>query len=82
MECNQRLYTHFDPLVLSTQAGFKKPDARIYQALLSRMACVPSECVLIDDLEKKCEWSSGSWDAWDTIHFARDSCERTQEFSC
>jgi epoxide hydrolase-like predicted phosphatase len=51
-ECNRHLYTHFDPLVLSTQAGFKKPDARIYQHLLDRVACEPSECVFIDDLEK------------------------------
>lgn len=51
-ECNKPLYTHFDPLVLSYEAGHKKPEPQMYQSLLNLIQCAPNECVFIDDVEK------------------------------
>ena len=39
----------FDLLVISAEEGTAKPDKRIYQILLERLATQPQECVFIDD---------------------------------
>jgi len=38
-------------VVLSYEAGFKKPDPRIYQRALQAAQCQPEECIFIDDRE-------------------------------
>lgn len=44
-------YDNFDALVLSYEAGFKKPDPRIYQKALQVAQCQAEECIFIDDRE-------------------------------
>jgi epoxide hydrolase-like predicted phosphatase len=48
--CNQELYALFDPVVLSFNIGFKKPDPRSYRFLLDLIHRQPEECIFIDDL--------------------------------
>lgn len=38
-----------DEIVLSGEAGYAKPDPRIYQAALRRLAAAPGDALLIDD---------------------------------
>lgn len=39
----------FDAVVLSYELGIVKPDARMYEAIASRLGVLPEECVFIDD---------------------------------
>ncbi|MFC1878358.1 HAD family hydrolase [Chloroflexota bacterium] len=39
----------FDELVISSEVGVMKPDARIYQIVLQRLVLAPEEAVFIDD---------------------------------
>lgn len=41
----------FDDLVLSYEAGFAKPDRRIYEQAVARAGCRAEECLFIDDVE-------------------------------
>ncbi len=36
-------------IVLSCEAGYAKPDVRIYQAALRKLAVAPSDALFIDD---------------------------------
>jgi putative hydrolase of the HAD superfamily len=40
----------FDAVVLSQELGVRKPDARIYQVALERVALAAERCVFVDDL--------------------------------
>jgi len=40
----------FDVVVLSQQIGVRKPDPRIYEEALDRVALAPERCVFVDDL--------------------------------
>ena len=42
---------HFETGVFSHQVGVRKPDKRIYHALLKKLKLKPEECVFIDDKE-------------------------------
>lgn len=42
----------FDVLVLSHEAGMRKPDATIYNMALERLKCLPGETVYIDDTQE------------------------------
>lgn len=46
---------HFDELILSYEVGATKPDARIYQEVVSRSGLAPSQCLFVDDLEANVE---------------------------
>jgi epoxide hydrolase-like predicted phosphatase len=39
----------FDPVLLSSELGYKKPNEAIFRALLSRLNIEPSSCIFIDD---------------------------------
>jgi putative hydrolase of the HAD superfamily len=41
---------HFDALVLSHEAGARKPTAEFFQYCQRLVGCAPDECVFIDDL--------------------------------
>ncbi len=41
----------FDHLVLSYEAGFAKPDRRIYEQAVARAGCAATECLFVDDVE-------------------------------
>jgi putative hydrolase of the HAD superfamily len=45
----------FDLIVSSAEEGIKKPDARIYQIILERLAVLPAEAIFIDDSEENIE---------------------------
>lgn len=42
----------FDVIVISCEAGVKKPEPKIYQLTLEQLGIAPEEAVFIDDLEK------------------------------
>lgn len=44
-------FHHFDPLIISKNVGFKKPEQRIYEILIEKAKCKPEEIVFIDDSE-------------------------------
>lgn len=42
-------YSKFDPLILSYETGFMKPEKEIYEKTLSKLKLKGEECVFIDD---------------------------------
>jgi putative hydrolase of the HAD superfamily len=57
----------FDHVVLSFEAGCRKPAAEIFALAARRAGVQPSECVLVDDLLKNCEGAQAA--GWRAIHF-------------
>lgn len=49
------LFEPFDPVIISSQVGFAKPQREIYMLALARLGREPHECVLIDDREDNLE---------------------------
>jgi putative hydrolase of the HAD superfamily len=45
----------FDDVVDSAFVGVRKPDPAIYALTCQRLGAPPSECVLIDDVERNCD---------------------------
>lgn len=45
----------FDTIVLSSREGIVKPHPKIFQIAAERLGLQPSECVMIDDLERNIE---------------------------
>lgn len=48
----QGWYDGFDPLLLSCDEGFAKPDPEIYEVTVERLGVKPEEILFIDDQEK------------------------------
>ena len=46
---------HFDDLVLSYEVGSCKPDDAIYQNALTKIDCLPEECLYTDDISENIE---------------------------
>ena len=46
------LHDHFDLVVISGAVGMKKPEARIFEHVLTEMGAAPEQCVFIDDMTK------------------------------
>lgn len=46
------IFKPFDLVLLSSELGCKKPDKKIFHALLSRVNVPPSSCIFIDDKQK------------------------------
>lgn len=46
------LYQGFDPIVLSCEEGFAKPDEELYKIAIARCHNQPEEIIFIDDQEK------------------------------
>jgi epoxide hydrolase-like predicted phosphatase len=44
-----RIEDAFDEMIISAEVGLVKPDARIYQLVISRLGVDPSEAVFLDD---------------------------------
>lgn len=44
-------YKYFDPVVLSNEVGFRKPDKKIFELYLEKVDLKPDEMVFIDDAE-------------------------------
>jgi len=54
------LFTHdqlalFDDFVLSYQHNIRKPDTAIFELAANRLGVLPSECVLVDDVQVYCQ---------------------------
>lgn len=49
---NLHYFIPFDPLLFSCEIGFKKPDPRIFEFLLEKIALEAQECLFIDDDEQ------------------------------
>jgi epoxide hydrolase-like predicted phosphatase len=45
-------YDGFDPIVLSCESGYAKPDKELYQLAIDKLALKPDEIIFIDDQEK------------------------------
>ncbi len=52
------LYDGFDPVLLSCEVGFAKPDREFYQLAIDSVGLVAGECLLIDDQDKCIEPAS------------------------
>ncbi len=44
-------FTYFDGGVISSEVKFSKPDKRIFEILLEKYRLIPSESLLVDDIE-------------------------------
>jgi HAD superfamily hydrolase (TIGR01509 family) len=53
-------YDHFEPLILSAEVGFEKPDRRIFELAAKRIGLRPEECVFIDDKRRNVEVAKGA----------------------
>ncbi len=42
----------FDHMVISAEAGFAKPDPRIYQFAMEKLGVLPKESIFVDDVQK------------------------------
>lgn len=58
---------HFDELILSYKVGCSKPDAAIYQEVLTRSGVAAERCLFVDDLE--CNINAASSVGMHTILF-------------
>lgn len=50
-----QLDSHFDTIVASGDEGYAKPQPEVYEIVATRLGVLPSECVMIDDIETFCE---------------------------
>lgn len=50
-----QLDTHFDTIVASGDEGYAKPQPEVYEIVATRLGVLPSECVMIDDIEAFCD---------------------------
>ena len=66
----------FDDYVLSFEAGYMKPDLRIFQIALERAKARAGECVFIDDLEENIEAAAKM--GIHTIHFKAQTDLKTE----
>jgi putative hydrolase of the HAD superfamily len=57
----------FDHVVLSFEAGHRKPDKELFALAAQRAGVQPQECVLVDDLARNCEGALAA--GWHAIHF-------------
>lgn len=57
----------FDHVVLSFEAGHRKPEKEMFALAARRAGVRPSECVLVDDLAKNCAGAEAA--GWRAIHF-------------
>ncbi|WP_433628838.1 HAD family hydrolase [Nocardia sp. CA-120079] len=57
----------FDHVVLSFEAGHRKPTEEIFAFAARRAGVHPSECVLVDDLERNCAGAEAA--GWRAVHF-------------
>lgn len=48
-------YKRFDPVVLSCEVGFRKPEKEIYEIALKKLGLKPEECIFVDDLAENVE---------------------------
>lgn len=60
----------FKTIIISGEAGYRKPDKRIYKILLDRIRSSPSDCIFIDDRAKNL--LSASEMGIKTIRFIRE----------
>jgi putative hydrolase of the HAD superfamily len=49
----QGMYEHFDPVLLSCESGYAKPDQQFYELAIEKLGVEPEEILLIDD-QLKC----------------------------
>ncbi|MGD9276169.1 MAG: HAD-IA family hydrolase [Candidatus Pacearchaeota archaeon] len=47
----KKLYSNFDPVVVSCFSGMRKPNPKIYKLTLKKLKLKPSECLFIDNQE-------------------------------
>ncbi len=60
-------FDHFDHLVLSHQAGARKPEADFYRRCQDHARCSPAECLFIDD--RLDNIAAAAKHGWQTIPF-------------
>lgn len=61
----------FDDLVMSFEVGSRKPQAAIFELAAQRAGALPSQCVLVDDIEANCAGAQAA--GWRAVHFTDTS---------
>ena len=70
------LKKYFDVTIASGDVGHIKPEPEIYQLMATRLGVEPTECVMIDDLEKHCVGArNAGMQAIQYSHFAQCRAE-------
>jgi len=59
--------SHFDGVVLSFQAGYRKPAREIFELAIGQSGIPPEQSVFVDDLPKNCDGARAA--GWQAIHF-------------
>lgn len=52
---------NFDVHVFSYEAGFMKPDPKIFEVLIEKSKMKPEEIIYSDDKEEKLQWAKSLW---------------------
>jgi putative hydrolase of the HAD superfamily len=70
------LEKYFDVAIASGDVGFIKPEPEIYKLMAEKLGVDPTECVMIDDLQKHCDGArSAGMQAIQYGHFAQAKTE-------
>ena len=68
----------FDGLVLSCEAGVRKPQPEVFELAARESGTAPADCLLVDDVESHCEAARAA--GWAAVHFteAADAIEQVE----
>lgn len=73
---NGELEKYFDIAIASGDVGRVKPEPEIFQLMAERLGVQPSECIMLDDLQKHCDGArSAGMQAIQYRHFAEAKVE-------
>ena len=63
----EKVYEHFNPVILSCNVGLRKPDPKMYDKAAELSKTSPSRCLLVDDCTDNLEAAKKA--GWRTFHY-------------
>jgi epoxide hydrolase-like predicted phosphatase len=63
----EKIYDHFNPVVLSCKVGLRKPDPKIFSKAAELSKTTPARCLLVDDCVENLEAAEKS--GWRVFHY-------------
>ncbi len=63
----EKVYEHFNPVILSCNVGLRKPDPKMFEKAAELAKTSPARCLLVDDCTDNLEASKKA--GWRTFHY-------------